>query len=675
MTKVKSFFNQFKQASFVRFLPPAFAAALLALGPGASRALADNAPGWMHAAAADSMPPSSKDAVAAVLLDETITTVKDNGDVETVRRRVYKILRPEARTSVGIGYILVHFDKDTRITSLKGWTIPANGKDYEVKEKDSAEVGDFSEALYSDVRHKVLQFPAVAPGNFVGYEYSQKERPYLFADEWNFQDTIPIRKSRYVLQLPPGWEVTTHWANHPEIKESESGANSYTWALEDIPAIEVEPDMPPWEAVAGRMAVKYYPSDPALRAKSSGTWNDIALWFAGLTTQSRASTPVIKQKVAELTANAPTSLDKIKALTSFLQRDIRYVAIEIGIGGFQPHPASEVFRFHYGDCKDKVTLLSAMLQDAGIDSYYVVAQTDRGIVNPDFPEANSFNHVVIAIRLPDDVPNEKLWAVVNHSKYGRLLIFDPTDPYTPLGYIPYFEQSNYGLLVTPSGGELISLPLLPATTNRLLRKGEFTINSNGDLTGEVNEIRWGGPASLRRGWLLSTPPADRVRVIEDFLGQHVSNFRLTSATVGNLEETDDTLVLHYKFVAEHYAKVAGNLLLVRPRVLGANAWVVDPGKPRQYPFQFPEASVESDDFTISMPTGFVADDLPLPAEVKSDYGSYKSKITVAGNALHYERTCLISSVFVPTQQLPDLRKFFGTISADERASAVLRRSP
>ena len=164
-------------------------------------------------------------------------------------------------------------------------------------------------------------------------------------------------------------------------------------------------------------------------------------------------------------------------------------------------------------------------------------------------------------------------------------------------------------------------------------------------------------------------------MIEDFLGQHVSNFRLTSATVGNLEQTDETLVLHYKFVVEHYAKAAGNLLLVRPRVLGANAWVVDPGKPRQYPFQFLEASIESDDFTISMPSGFVADDLPLPAEAKSDYGSYESKITVAGNALHYERSCLIKSVYVPTQQLPDLRKFFGTISADERASAVLRRSP
>jgi len=186
------------------------------------------------------------------------------------------------------------------------------------------------------------------------------------------------------------------------------------------------------------MAVKYYPRDPALRAKSSGTWNDIALWFGGLSAQSRASTPEIKQKVAELTANAPTSLDKIKALASFMQRDVRYVAIEIGIGGFQPHPASEVFRFHYGDCKDKVTLLSAMLQDAGIESYYVPAQTDRGIVNPDFPAAGSFNHVIIAIHLPDDVSNGKLWAVVNHPKYGRLLIFDPTDPYTPLGYIPYF---------------------------------------------------------------------------------------------------------------------------------------------------------------------------------------------------------------------------------------------
>ena len=73
------------------------------------------------------------------------------------------------------------------------------------------------------------------------------------------------------------------------------------------------------------------------------------------------------------------------ALSEFMQKDIRYVEIALGIGGVQPHPARDVFSNRYGDCKDKVTLLSAMLKEVGIDSYYVVIHTERGSVTPATP--------------------------------------------------------------------------------------------------------------------------------------------------------------------------------------------------------------------------------------------------------------------------------------------------
>src|SRR5271170_2920415 len=153
--------SQFKPARFASPLLLAAAAVLFSFGPGAPRAAADNAPEWMHAAARDTMPPAEKDAVAVILLDETVTTVKENGEVEVLYRRVYKILRPEARQN--FGRVEVAFDKDTRITSLKAWTIPATGKDFEVKEKDASEIGSFSEDLYNGLRVKRLQFPAVVP--------------------------------------------------------------------------------------------------------------------------------------------------------------------------------------------------------------------------------------------------------------------------------------------------------------------------------------------------------------------------------------------------------------------------------------------------------------------------------------------------------------------------------
>src|SRR5260370_35510793 len=81
----------------------------------------------------------------------------------------------------------------------------------------------------------------------------------------------------------------------------------------------------------GRLTVKYYPRDSAYRAKSSGSWRYIGLWYAQLTADRRQPTPEIQKKVAELTSNAPTLLEKMQALASFLQHDIRYVEIKIGI--------------------------------------------------------------------------------------------------------------------------------------------------------------------------------------------------------------------------------------------------------------------------------------------------------------------------------------------------------
>ena len=135
--------------------------------------------------------------------------------------------------------------------------------------------------------------------------------------------------------------------------------------------------------------------------------------------------------------------------------------------------------------------------------------------------------------------------------------------------------------------------------------------------GEVNEVLWGGPAVMDRARLLESPPAKRAKIFEDFLGHQLSNFQLSSASVGNLELYDQTLVLHYKFAVQDYAKVAGNLLIVRPRVLGLKTTDADLREDRKYPVEFPEATIQSDDFTIKIPPGFVADDLPDPADVKS----------------------------------------------------------
>jgi Domain of Unknown Function with PDB structure (DUF3857)/Transglutaminase-like superfamily len=632
---------------------------------------ADTAPDWLRAAAQDKLPEYPKDTVAVVLLDERITTVRDNGEIETRYRSAYRLLRPEARNSHG--GVAVDFDNETKLTYLKAWTITPNGDAIEVKEKEAAEVGLYNYETYSDKKAKYLRFPEANPGSVVGYEYVQRHRPFVFEDDWWFQSRVPTRKARFMLQLPAGWEYTTLWAHYAEQKPATPGANQFVWELQDIPGIEVETDMPPWLAVAGRMDVKYFPRDPNMRGRTTGSWKDLGLWYSGLTGSSRAASPQMQQKVADLTANQPDQLAKMKALAEFVQRQVRYVAIEIGIGGYQPHNASDVFAHRYGDCKDKATLMSSMLHEIGVESYYVLVDTKRGIVMPAFPSTR-FNHAILAIKLPDDVPAAGLYATANHPKLGRLLFFDPTNEYLPLGYLPSSLQDNYGLLVAPDGGELLAMPLLPPSTNRLLRTGTMKLNEAGNLDGTVRETRWGAPAEVRRAELMEVAPNLRAKVFEDFLGATLNNFTLTHASIGNLDQYDQTLTLDYSFVSGGYAKLAGNLLILQPRVVGTKGWNILSGKPRKYPIEFREATRQDDVFDITLPAGYVVDELPNPVKAECPYGTYKSEVEVSGNVLHYKRTYEITDVIVPTQKLDEVKDFFHQIAADEHSSAILRRA-
>ena len=106
------------------------------------------------------------------------------------------------------------------------------------------------------------------------------------------------------------------------------------------------------------MIVSFFPPGGAA-VNGFASWQQMGNWYRNLTSGRLDASPDIKQRVAALTASG-TLLAKMMAIAQFVQHDIRYVAIELGIGGFQPHPATDVFSHRYGDCKDKATLMASI---------------------------------------------------------------------------------------------------------------------------------------------------------------------------------------------------------------------------------------------------------------------------------------------------------------------------
>jgi hypothetical protein len=264
--------------------------------------------------------------------------------------------------------------------------------------------------------------------------------------------------------------------------------------------------------------------------------------------------------------------------------------------------------------------------------------------------------------------------LVQHPKLGRLLFFDPTDDLTPFGSLRGDLQANYALLVTPDGGELTELPQLPPTLNGVRRSAKLTLSPAGTLSGEVKEIRFGDSAWRQRyAFKSANKEADKIKPIETLLSRSLATFRLTSASISNLEQTELPFVFNYSLVADNYAKSAGGLLLVRPRVVGnKSSDLLETKEPRQYPVVFQGPSQDTDTFEITMPAGYEVDDLPQPVSAEYEFASYHSKAEVSGNVLRYTRTFEIKDPSVPLSKVNDLKMLYRIIASDERNTAVLK---
>src|SRR5208282_5610823 len=325
--------------------------------------------------------------------------------------------------------------------------------------------------------------------------------------------------------------------------------------------------------VAGQMVISFFPSGGTAKKNEFANWEGMGSWYANLVSTRMDASDPLRQEVNTLVTGKTTTLAKMQAIAAFAQHDIRYVAVELGIGGWQPHAAPDVFSHRYGDCKDKATLMRTMLRQIGVGSYHVIINNERGAVTGDMPAHNGFNHVILAIRLPDDVHDPSLIAVLQHPRLGRILFFDPTNEITPFGQIGGYLQANYGLLVTPEGGELVELPQQPSTMNSIQRVGKLTLEANGMLKGDVEERRLGDRASSERRRLRTvTKNEDRIKPIENLLAASLPTFQIVRASVINLDRTDQPFGFNYSFESDSYTKSAGNLLLVRPRVLGSKSW-------------------------------------------------------------------------------------------------------
>jgi hypothetical protein len=559
------------------------------------------------------------------------------------------------------------------VLSLHVWSIDAAGHEYSVKDNEIGDVGQPGEGgqLYSDERAKVANPPGRDPGGIIAYEYEKRERPYLAETNWEFQDELPRMRQSFTVALPPGYTYTTTWARHAKVEGIDLENHSYRWEMNDVPAIDLDhvPMAPNEGALAARMTVHY--TGPGLAEPQDGTWQGIGEWYEGLSRDRLVSTPDIAAKAAELTAGKTDFYDKAEAIGDFVQQKIRYFVIEMGVGGYQPHAAEEIFRGRYGDCKDKATLLSAMLSSVGIHSALMMVDSERGVVDPDAPSIWG-NHMIAAIEIPKGYESPKLHSVVTAKTGKRYLIFDPTWYLTPFGQLEDNLQGSYGVLIEGKDSQVIELPVMDPTLNTIRRTGKFELSADGSLKGSVTDLRFGDLAETRRQVFSSEGEKKQTEYVNRVIAQDFTGASMTGLKVENVDALNKDLTTTFDLQASHFASFTGPLLMIRPRVLGSYELDVD-RKPRHVEIDLEQTMQGTDEYDIELPQGYVVDELPDPVKIDVGFASYVSSTELHGRVLHYSRTYTVRQVTVPATKYEAVQQLAAAIAADEGSQAILKR--
>src|SRR3984885_2655678 len=625
-------------------------------------------PDWIVQAAASKTPVYSANTGAVVLLDDRLITVGPGGQATERERRVLKILRPGGRE---YAEIIAHYSKDEKLDYFHAWRIGPDGHQYTVKDQDVRDeaLGEWG-ILYDDLRGKVVKPPGADPGGIIAYEVQRHVAGYGTEEQtWSFQRDIPEYRSILEVDLPVNWNYYAAWLHHAAVSPTEVAPNHWRWELNDIPAIDLTdvPMAPSGYALAARMVVHYSAST---LPTGDQRWSEIGNWYDTLAAGRTEAPHEIADKSREV-GNGADFKTKIQGIASFRQREIRYVGIEIGIGRLQPHSAVDVFKYRYGDCKDKATLLIAMLNAVGVRATWVLVDTHRGLIDPLLPSIQG-NHAIAAIEMPAGYSDPDLRAVVTARNGKRYLIFDPTDTYTPIGLLGFHLQGSYGILVAGNDSQVIELPTLAPDADTVERVASFALNEDGGLKGTVKEARSGEAARGLRRVYTEEGEKQQQEAIERRLQTDLSSFTIDSSSARNAREMNQSLVLQYSFTASGYAQPTGDLLLLRPRVVGRNARPYN-DKPRTYPIDLGETGTWRDRIDVALPTGYTVDDLPAAVDLDMGFASYKSDVKVDAGVLHYTREYIVRRLDLAPDKSADVSKLMAAITADENSSAVLKK--
>lgn len=504
-------------------------------------------------------------------------------------------------------------DQFQALSSFKGTVEKPGSKPFKIKKEDLQKVS-LASGLAED-GYLIGYVPSATYPFTVTYEYSMSYQKGI-ASFPSFtpvsSDKVMVKKASYTLQVPPGTIINSFSVKAGEVRKETGTVDTYTW---DIPVFEgftEENLMPSWLEMVP--VVKACPVDFVYGGVpgSQGSWEDVGAWCYGLK-EGREDLPVeLLIRLKEMTDRAPSDLEKIRILYDYLRKQTRYVSVQLGIGGYKPFPATQVYQSGFGDCKGLSNFMQAMLDAVGIPSYYTIVNTDRDRFLPGYSGIGQMNHAMLCVPLPE--LKDTLW-------------LECTSPSLPLGYRHQEVAGHDVVLATAEGGIPVRVSPYPDSLNRDYREIDIYLNDDGSAKASARISLYLREAEEWIGVREWKPGTQHSRITAGLIVQPQS-VTLTGIK-DNFNEYKGPdycpwIELDYSFDTRQYATVSNNRLFLPVNPYPLNA-TLQRGK-RQNDLVNKSGGISRTTTIIHIPDGYTVESLPAPVNLDTEWGSFSATV-------------------------------------------------
>jgi tetratricopeptide (TPR) repeat protein/transglutaminase-like putative cysteine protease len=496
--------------------------------------------------------------------------------------------------------------------------------------------------VYTDYKEKHITVPSLHTGDTLEYEIVTHLvtplAPNEFWYEHNFLEGAIVLDERLELNVPAGRTMSLQSPGFLYEKEDVSGRSIYRWKRATLAHTSDEEQ-------ARTKSKKSAPKPPAVQLTTFRSWEDVAKWYAKLEAGRTHPTPEIRTKTQELIQGRATELDKTQALYEYVSKNIRYVSLSFGLGRYQPHTAAEVFANQYGDCKDKHTLLAAMLEAANIPSDAVLIPLTRKL-DTTLPSPSQFDHVITAVR----------------SDKG-LVWMDSTAEVAPFRLLAVALRNKSALLVPPDGdGKIVETPADPPFHSSQRVEIEGQVSDLGKLTAKMRYFLRGDNEFALRVAFRRTPQTRWKELAQTIATLDGVHGEVTAVKPSDPSDTQNPFELDLEFAQTNFLDWSSKKAKVTLPVVVIG--VPDVPDDNTEPIQIGSPLDVTVNLKLTFPANFTVR-APVGIAVARDYAEYKSSYQSDKQMVEVHRVMNFKMRELPASRSGDYLAFARAVESDE----------